>query len=72
MKMMITVNQTLMLEWMRIKKSEEYGSYINVMWNLVRNISSAKMACTVIPTGHTNLPVLVTYQYQPDGFIFGW
>jgi hypothetical protein len=39
MKMMITVNQTLMLEWMRIKRSQEYGIYVNVMWNLVRNIS---------------------------------
>jgi hypothetical protein len=26
------------------------------------------MACAVIPTGYANQPVLVTYQYQPDGW----
>ena len=36
---MTTVNQTLILEWMRIKRSEEYGSFVSVMWNMVRNIS---------------------------------
>jgi hypothetical protein len=72
MKMMITVNQTLMLEWMRIKRSEEYGSYVNVMWKLVRNIRKAKNGLRsntnriYQPTSAGNLPIPARW------LVFGW
>ncbi len=38
MKMMTTVNRTLMLDWRWNKRSEDYSSLFNDMWNLVRTI----------------------------------
>ncbi len=38
MKIMTTVNPTLMLDWRWIKRSEDYSSLFSDMWNLVRTI----------------------------------